>query len=489
MELQSILHFLENNSILLTGATGFLAKVLIEKILRVQPNVKKLYLLIRAADSSSASHRFDTEVMRKELFKVVREKYGAKLLQCVILEKVSVLSGDITRDCLGLQSSTLEKLFRDVNVVINLAANTNFDERYDIALGINTIGAANVLKFAKKCRKLRVFLHVSTAYVHGEKEGVIVETPLKLGNALNGAAGLDIEMEKTIIQDKLNQLHSVAASQNHITSVMKDLGIQRANKYGWPNTYSFTKAMGEMVLADFTPLVIIRPTIITSTFKQPFPGWLEGIRNIDSFVVGYGKGKMACFPGDPHTIVDLIPADMVVNAMIASMAANAHHPNRTIYHVGSSMSNPVPYHRLQDYGLRFFTEQPWIGSNGKPVFVTRGTQLPTRDAVRRYFHLHYFIPLKILSVVNAASCNYFRQTYLDLSRKVMFFMRLIELFSPYVFFKGVFDDMNTERLRRATKERCSIENEIFYFDPKTINWDDYFVYTHIAGVVKYAFTR
>lgn len=112
-------------------------------------------------------------------------------------------------------------------------------------------------------------------------------------------------------------------------------------------------------------------------------------------MVGYGKGKMACFPGDPHTIVDLIPADMVVNAMIASMAANAHHPNHTIYHVGSSMSNPVPYHRLQDYGLRFFTEQPWIGSNGKPVFVTRGTQLPTRDAVRRYFHLHYFIPLKV----------------------------------------------------------------------------------------------
>lgn len=52
----------------------------------------------------------------------------------------------------------------------------------------------------------------------------------------------------------------------------------RANKYGWPNTYSFTKAMGEMVLGDFTPLVIIRPTIVTSTFKQPFPGWLEGLR-------------------------------------------------------------------------------------------------------------------------------------------------------------------------------------------------------------------
>lgn len=491
MELQSILHFLENKSILLTGATGFLAKVFIEKILRVQPNVKKLYLLLRAADSSSASHRFNTEVMGKELFKVVKEKYGAKL-NSLILEKVSVLSGDITRDCFGLENSTLEKLFGEVNVVINLAATTNFDERYDIALGINTIGPANVLMFAKKCSKLRVFLHVSTAYVHGEKEGVILETPLKLGNALNGTHGLDIEMEKKIIQDNLKQLHTDRASENHITLVMKNLGIQRANKYGWPNTYSFTKAMGEMVLGDFKdnpPLVIIRPTIITSTFKEPFPGWLEGLRNIDSFVVGYGKGKMACFPGDPQTIVDLIPADMVVNAMIASMAAHADDPTHTIYHVGSSMSNPVAYHRLQDYGLRFFRERPWIGRNGKPVVVTRGTQLATRDAARRYIQLHYFIPLKIFGLVNAASCNYFQETYLELSRKVMFLMRLIQLFSPYVFFKGVFDDMNTEKLRRVTKERCSIENEIFYFDPKSINWDDYFVYTHIAGVVKYAFTR
>lgn len=59
--------------------------------------------------------------------------------------------------------------------------------------------------------------------MNGEKEGVIVETPIKL----NGTAGLDIEMEKSIIEDQLNRLHSVAASQNHITSVMKDLGIQR----------------------------------------------------------------------------------------------------------------------------------------------------------------------------------------------------------------------------------------------------------------------
>lgn len=55
----------------------------------------------------------------------------------------------------------------------------------------------------------------------------------------------------------------------------------RANKFGWPNTYVFTKALGEMMLGHLKgsmPLAILRPTIITSTYKEPFPGWIEGIR-------------------------------------------------------------------------------------------------------------------------------------------------------------------------------------------------------------------
>jgi hypothetical protein len=55
----------------------------------------------------------------------------------------------------------------------------------------------------------------------------------------------------------------------------------RANLYGWPNTYVFTKAMGEMLVGTMKEkisTVIVRPTIITSTYKEPFPGWVEGVR-------------------------------------------------------------------------------------------------------------------------------------------------------------------------------------------------------------------
>ncbi|EYU36962.1 hypothetical protein MIMGU_mgv1a0098192mg, partial [Erythranthe guttata] len=277
MECLSIVQFLENKSILVAGATGFLAKVLIEKIMRVQPKVKKLYLLLRAEDSVSALHRFNTEVIGKDLFGVVKEKYGANL-NSLILEKITVLNGDITRDDLGLQESILEELFQEVDIIVNSAATTDFDERYDVALGINTYGPANILNFSMKCRNLRLLLHVSTAYVCGEKEGLVLETPFNMGATLNGTRGLDIENEKKIVDELLKKLRAESAPEKYIASTMKELGIQRANKYGWPNTYAFTKAMGEMLLGHLreeTPLVIIRPTIITSTFQEPFPGWLD----------------------------------------------------------------------------------------------------------------------------------------------------------------------------------------------------------------------
>ncbi|KAI3450697.1 hypothetical protein Pfo_007362 [Paulownia fortunei] len=489
MELGSILQFLENRSILVTGATGFLAKIFIEKILRVQPQVKKLYLLLRAPDTKSAMLRFKTEVIAKDLFRVLKEKCGGNL-SSLISEKVRVVAGDITCENLGVKDSgLLEEMWEEVDVVVNLAATTNFDERYDVSLGINTLGARHVFNFSKKCNKLKVLVHVSTAYVSGEKEGLILETPYKMGETLNGTTGLDIDAETRLVEETLKQLKAENYSEDSIKSAMKDFGIQRARKFGWPNTYVFTKAMGEMLLGHLKenmPLVIIRPTIVTSTYKEPFPGWVEGVRTIDSLAVGYGKGKITCFLGDPKTIVDVIPADMVVNAMIVAMAAHANHPNESIYHVGSSVSNPVEFTWLQDYGLRYFTKHPWINKDGKPVIVGKVTVLSTMESFQRYMTIRYFLPLKGLQIVNTACCQYFQGLYLDLCRKIKFVMRLIELYAPYLFFKGYYDDMNAEKLRRAAKE-SGIETDMFYFDPKSINWEDYFMNTHIPGVVKYVF--
>ncbi|CAN4107246.1 unnamed protein product [Withania somnifera] len=491
MEFTSVLKFLENRTILVTGATGFLAKIFVEKILRVQPNVKKLYLLLRAADDKSAMQRFNTEIVGKELFKVLREKCGPNFTTFVS-QRTRIVAGDITCENLGVKDTDLlEEMWKEVDIVVNLAATTNFDERYDVALGINTFGARHVLNFAKKCNILKVLLHVSTAYVCGEKEGLMLEKPYYMGETINGTLGLDIEAEKKMTDEKWKQLKAENASEKSITIAMKELGLQRARKYGWPNTYVFTKAMGEMLLGKLkeeVALVINRPTIITSTFKEPFPGWVEGIRTIDSLAVGYGKGRITCFPGNPKTILDVIPADMVVNSMIVAMMAHANQRgSESIYQIGSSVSNPLDIINLRDYGFNYFTKHPWINKvDGKPIIVGKVNVLSSMDSFQRYMALHYLLPLKGLEIVNAAFCQYFQAKYLELYKKIKFVMRLIDLYGPYLFFKAVFDDINTEKLRRAAKE-SGIETQVFYFDPKMINWEDYFLKIHFPGVVRYVF--
>ncbi|EPS58786.1 hypothetical protein M569_16027, partial [Genlisea aurea] len=427
----------------------------------------------------------------KPLFRVLKKKNG-KNLEKVLSERVKVVAGDITCENLGIKDSELlHHMWKEVDIVINLAANTKFDERYDVSLGINTLGVKHVLSFSKKCNKLKTLVHVSTAYVCGEKGGLILENPLKLGETLNGTCGLDVYSEKKLVDQTLSNLKADDCSDDYVKTAMADLGIKRARKFGWPNTYVFTKAMGEMLIEELKenlPIVILRPSIVTSTYKEPFPGWAEGIRTIDSLAVGYAKGRITCFLGDPKTILDLIPADMVVNAMIVSMAAQANQESQTIYHVGSSVSNPLHYAMLQDFGQTYFSSNPWIDKQGRPVVVGPVKVLNSMESFHRYFSLQYLIPLKGLEIVNTICCDYFHGMYIEMCRKTDFVLRLVELYRPYLFFKGCFDDMNTEKLRRAAGGNGScVETDLFYFDPKVVDWEEYFLKIHLPGVVKYVF--
>ncbi|EFH51921.1 predicted protein [Arabidopsis lyrata subsp. lyrata] len=440
-EVVSVLQYLDNKSILIIGAAGFLGKIFVEKILRVAPQVRKLYLLIRASGESTATERFNDEILGKVLFKLEHQ------------------------------------MVHQLDAIINLAATTNFDERYDVALGINTLGAAYALNFAKR------------SYVCGEKSGLVMETPYRMGETLNGAIGLDINQEQKFVNEKLSKLQATGALPETITQAMKDYGLRRAKMYGWPNTYVFTKAMGEMIVGvkrENMSVVIIRPSIITSTFKEPFPGWTEGIRTIDSLAVGYGTGKLTCFLGDLNATSDVIPADMVVNTMLVSMAAQAGGQKEMIYHVGSSMKNLFKNEKMPEIAYRYFTTKPWTNKEGKAVRVGKVDVLNYMPSFHRYMTIHYLLPLKGLELLNMVLCKSLEKKLRDLSKKINFVLRLVDLYQPYLFFYGIFDDTNTEELQKLLPV-TGVETDIFYFDPKIINWDDYFVYTHIPGLVKYVF--
>lgn len=105
-----------------------------------------------------------------------------------------------------------------------------------------------------------------------------------------------------------------------------------------------------------------------------------------------------------------MPADLVVNAIIAAMAAhgkqyynynnidvvnNGENSIISIYQVGSSVRNPLRYSDLQDYGFRYFTKKPWIDKDGKPVKVGKVTVLSSMASFRRYMAFRYLFFLKV----------------------------------------------------------------------------------------------
>ncbi|GAB2257913.1 hypothetical protein Droror1_Dr00014073 [Drosera rotundifolia] len=280
MEFGSINKFLDGKTFLVTGATGFIAKIFVEKLLRVQPNLKKLYLLVRAKNSESAAGRVKSGIIRKELFDRLRGAWGKDFDSLV--SKVIAVAGDSSCANLGVDDPTLkEQMWKEIDVVVSVAATTKFYDRYDVAFNTNTLGALHILDFAKKCENLQLLLHVSTAYVSGEKAGIIPEKTFQMGETLNGTSKLDIDTEKRLINETLEDLITRQVPQDSIKKIMRELGDQRAKQYGWPNVYVFTKSMGEMLVGQWKgnlPVVVLRPTIVTSTLKEPIPGWIEGIR-------------------------------------------------------------------------------------------------------------------------------------------------------------------------------------------------------------------
>lgn len=64
----------------------------------------------------------------KELFKVLKEEHG-KGYNKFMEEKISPIAGDIIYENLGIESSQVENLINEIDIIVNNAATTNFYER------------------------------------------------------------------------------------------------------------------------------------------------------------------------------------------------------------------------------------------------------------------------------------------------------------------------------------------------------------------------
>ncbi|PVH64559.1 hypothetical protein PAHAL_2G303400 [Panicum hallii] len=195
MEPAGVAERLHNKTFLITGATGFIAKLLVEKILRLQPPVKMLYLLVRAGDQASATERIRSEIMQLQIFRSLREKYQ-KHFSSWFWDKVYPVAGDVALKNLGIGDVALAKdILKETDIIIHMAATVNFRERYDKVLAINTMGVKHIIEIASQCANLELLLFGSTAYVNGKESGIMLEKPLHQYKSYDGQSDLDISEE------------------------------------------------------------------------------------------------------------------------------------------------------------------------------------------------------------------------------------------------------------------------------------------------------
>ena len=183
---------LRTQCIFITGATGFLGKVLVEKLLWSIPDVGKLLLLVCPDEDRDATERLRAEILDSPVMARLRARYG-EAWESWAAEKVEAVPGDLAQDRFGLTDEAYEDLCRRVDRVVACAATVTFDERLDRALELNARGALRTLALARDAGNVPL-VHVSTCFVSGRRTGSIPELLAAEDDSLDADAALaDLE--------------------------------------------------------------------------------------------------------------------------------------------------------------------------------------------------------------------------------------------------------------------------------------------------------
>lgn len=90
---------------------------------------------------------------------------------------------------------------------------------------------------------------------------------------------------------------------------------------GYPNTYALSKILAEDLVHSFReklPIVITRPSIVTSAWKEPYPGYVDGKKSgFAGILLTRGRGVLRTLYSDPEQNIEIIPADIANNAILA----------------------------------------------------------------------------------------------------------------------------------------------------------------------------
>jgi HAD superfamily hydrolase (TIGR01490 family) len=493
---------LSGKRIFLTGVTGFLGQVVFERLLADVPEAR-IVLLVRSQTGSSSRDRV-AYLFRKPAFDGLRERVGEPGLVALLDDRVEVIDGDFSRGVPSLPG--------DIDVVIHSAAAVAFDPPIDEAFQTNLFGAMNLYRGVTQSGSRPCLVHVSTAYVAGVAKGVVPEDTLdhrvdwRTEGDLALQARRDVEAQSRrpeMLDDfmaKATKEHSRAgpmtvaedAEQRRKDWVAKRLtryGRSRARSLGWPDVYTFTKAMGERAVEELAheeelPLSIVRPSIIESSLLHPSPGWIDGFKMADPIIRAYGLGQIPEFPGIPEGIVDIIPVDMVVNAILAVAATPPEPRSPAYYHVSSGSRNPLRYHGLYRYVREYFEAHP-LPERGRGEHKVPEWSFPGNLSVERMIkRAEKLTDVAEQVVTHLPKSKKMRELVSRVDRdkaRVDFVKRYSDLYGAYTEAEVIYTD---DRMLELFESLGADERARFPFDSAMVDWKYYLQDVHCPAVTQ-----
>lgn len=436
----------EGSSILITGGTGFLGKVMIEKILWAIERIERIYLMIRTRKGKDAQERLEG-LISDPLFRRLHE------VKPEVFSKLVAVSGDMMMENLGMSAEDLQAICKNVNVVIHSAATVKFDEHIRAAVTMNVIGTRRIIDLCHKIENLKVLVHVSTAYANCDRfETVekIYKSPIPPKKLIDALSWMDDETLTKITP--------------------RILGLR-------PNTYTLTKALAESTIeseAKDIPVIIIRPSIVGAMWQGPVPGWTDNINGPTGIFTAVGRGVLTNMCGSSESKADIIPVDIVANMIItaASYRASINPTEIPVIHCSSGEVNPLYWGHIVNFLDAIYRIYPMEQSFGVPSTYFHKT--------RAFFLLNYYakhhIPAAFQDVIQHLQGR--RKTNVKLYDKVWKMIETLHFFTTrgWTFnAKGM-----PELFSRMTPE----DQKEFNFDVSQIHWDSY-LFDYVMGIKKF----
>ncbi|HEY2747659.1 MAG TPA: AMP-binding protein, partial [Polyangia bacterium] len=548
-ELLDVGETLRGKRILFVGATGFVGKVALSMFLSRYPDIGKMFVLVRPGAGSSSEDRFFQKVASSPTFDPIREKWGDGT-DAFLREKCAPLPGDVARPLLNFSDADFERMGK-LDAIINCAGLVSFNPSLETALRINVLGPKHVLEVARKTGA--AVIHISTCFVAGNRDGEVWEDEPLVGYFPRKDRGdgtqtdvlrdddFSVDLEIADCQRIIDQVKSRADDRAHVSEFrdkgaarlrdegrdadeertlkiavqrerkmwvaekLTDLGMERAQHWGWPNTYTYTKSLGDQVCAGAKDVraCIVRPAIVESAIRYPFEGWNEGFTTSAPLAFMSIKGHRTYPAGDRATL-DIVPVDMVAAGLIMATAATIAGQNELVYQLGSSDVNPLYMKRAVELlGLhkrRYFSERKEKGEGNSLLNLALSRMEPVAVSRERFDKtsapVWMSLAKKATTLIDELTPRWgaprlqgiaeHMKTRLDqLSSVAKQTNDLFQLFMPFIYEREYV--FRCDNIRALAARLTPHDRALLRWDPDEIDWRHYWLDVHMRGLEKWIF--